>query len=86
MLLCTLLLAFAGFAFASYDKTILGISLGKRDLTIVEGLADGSTSLIARVAADVAYTYWFERTLRLSEHEKSLSPYLYIISHSNQTF
>ncbi|KAH0165122.1 hypothetical protein KCU67_g4856, partial [Aureobasidium melanogenum] len=71
MLLSTLLLAFAVFAFASYEQPILGISLGKRDLIVVQSLANGSTSLIARVPANIAYKNWFEQVIKLPEQERS---------------
>ncbi|KAK6003719.1 hypothetical protein QM012_009490 [Aureobasidium pullulans] len=71
MLLSTLMLTFAVVAFASYDQPILGISLGTRDFTAVQSLANGSTSLIARVSANATYTNWFEEELKLSEHERS---------------
>ncbi|KAG9740764.1 hypothetical protein KCU73_g9111, partial [Aureobasidium melanogenum] len=71
MLLSTLLLAFAVFAFASYEQPILGLSLGKRDLIVVQSLANGSTSLIARVSANTTYTNWFEQVIKLPEHERS---------------
>ncbi|KAH0255906.1 hypothetical protein KCU91_g17230, partial [Aureobasidium melanogenum] len=70
MLLSTLLLAFAVLAFASYDQPILGISLGKRDLIIVQSLANGSTSLIARVSANATYTGWFEQVVKLPEEKR----------------
>lgn len=76
MLLSTLLLAFAVFAFASYEQPILGISLGKRDLIVVQSLANGSTSLIARIPANIAYTNWFEQVIKLPEQERSASLYL----------
>ncbi|KAH0093301.1 hypothetical protein KCU96_g6714, partial [Aureobasidium melanogenum] len=71
MLLSTLLLAFLGFALASYDQPILGISLGKRDLIVVQSLANGATSLIARISANVTYTDWFEQVVKLPEQERS---------------
>lgn len=73
MLLSTLLLAFAVIAFASYDQPILGISLGKRDLIVVQSLANGATSLIARVSANATYTDWFEQVIKLPEQERSAS-------------
>ncbi|KAH0336521.1 hypothetical protein KCU81_g8511, partial [Aureobasidium melanogenum] len=72
MLLSTLVLAFAVFAFASYDQPILGISLAKRDLIVVQSLANGSTSLIARVSADAPYTDWFEQVVKLLEENRHI--------------
>ncbi|KAH0369312.1 hypothetical protein KCU65_g3441, partial [Aureobasidium melanogenum] len=71
MLLSTLLLAFAAFAFASYDQPILGISLGKRDLIVVQSLANGSMSLIASVSTSATYTNWFEQAIKLPEQQRS---------------
>ncbi|KAG9517695.1 hypothetical protein KCV07_g6127, partial [Aureobasidium melanogenum] len=71
MLLSTLLLAFAVFAFASCEQPILGLSLGKRDLIVVQSLANGSTSLIARVPANIEYTNWFEQVIKRPEQERS---------------
>lgn len=79
MLLSTLLLTFAGFAFASYDRPILGISLTKRDLTVVQSLANGSTPLIARVSANVTYTNWFEQVVEISEEKRLASLYIELI-------
>ena len=71
MLLRTLLLAFAVVAYASYDEPILGISLGKRDLIVVQSLENGSTSLIARVSVNATYTDWFEQMMKLPEQKRS---------------
>ncbi|CAD0098581.1 unnamed protein product, partial [Aureobasidium mustum] len=71
MLLSTLLVAFAIVAYASYDEFTLGISLGKRDLIVVQSLENGSTSLIARVSVNATYTDWFEQTIKLPEQQRS---------------
>ncbi|KAI4723797.1 hypothetical protein E4T49_08477 [Aureobasidium sp. EXF-10728] len=58
-------------AFAAYDQPVLGISIGSKDLTVVQSLPDGSTSLIARVPASSTYINWFEKAIKLPEQERS---------------
>lgn len=70
MLLRIPLLAFTVIAYASYDQPILGVSLGKRDLIVVQSLGNGSTSLIARVSVNATYTDWFEQTIKLPEQKR----------------